>query len=258
MEKEEFLKLLPKLIRENDEVKGAIISALSGVVATSEDIKILIKEFRKRFEAIDKRFEAMDKRFEAMDRRFEALQKQMNERFEAMDKRFEALQKQMNERFEAIDRRFEALQKQMNERFEAQYKEIQKVSVAIGALGRRSGKALENTILAILKDKLIQENIDASKITKEYLYDEKGEVFWKNYNSDIDILMQNGKIILIEIKYHVNKHKIERFVRKSQLFKLQFKKDFDALVMICLEIKSSVLHIAKQFGVKIIVGNILP
>jgi hypothetical protein len=41
---DELLEILPKLIRENDRVKGAIISALSGVVATHEDIVQLTKE----------------------------------------------------------------------------------------------------------------------------------------------------------------------------------------------------------------------
>ncbi|MEX2717911.1 MAG: hypothetical protein Q6370_016565, partial [Candidatus Sigynarchaeota archaeon] len=54
---DELVKILPKLIRENDTVKGAIISALSGVVATKDDIKALILEMDKRFEAVDKRFE---------------------------------------------------------------------------------------------------------------------------------------------------------------------------------------------------------
>ena len=167
-----------------------------------------------------------------------------------MDKRFEAVQAQM-------DKRFEAVQAQMDKRFEAQHKDIMKISVAIGSLGRRSGKSLESTILAILNDETIKENIDASQIKKEYLFDEHGTVFWKNYKSDIDVLIQNGKTILIEVKYHASKHKIERFVRNSKLYTHQFKKDFDELVMICLEIKRSDLRIAKEFGVKIIAGSIL-
>ncbi len=207
MEKEEFLKLLPKLIMEDNEVKGAIITTLSGIVATKDDIKQVIEHSDKRFEAIDKRFEA--------------------------------------------------LQAQMDKRFEAQHEDIMKISVAIGSLGRRSGKSLENTILAILNDEIIKENIDASQIKKEFLFDEHGTVFWKNYKSDIDILIQNGKTILIEVKYHASKRKIESFVRNSKLYTLQFKKDFDELVMICLEIKRSDLRIAKEFGVKIIAGSIL-
>ncbi|MHA1488633.1 MAG: hypothetical protein ACTSRI_03135 [Promethearchaeota archaeon] len=52
MEKHEFLKLLPKLIREDDEVKGAIITALSGVVATKTDIEKVIEHSDKRFEVL--------------------------------------------------------------------------------------------------------------------------------------------------------------------------------------------------------------
>ncbi|MHA1405741.1 MAG: hypothetical protein ACTSSI_18415 [Candidatus Helarchaeota archaeon] len=38
---EKLKRILPKLIRENDEIKGAIITALSGVIATGEDEQAL-------------------------------------------------------------------------------------------------------------------------------------------------------------------------------------------------------------------------
>ncbi|MCK4379663.1 MAG: hypothetical protein KAW51_00885 [Candidatus Lokiarchaeota archaeon] len=57
IDKNELLKLLPKLIREDDEIKGAIITALSGVVATKEDIARIIENSNRRFETMDKRFE---------------------------------------------------------------------------------------------------------------------------------------------------------------------------------------------------------
>jgi len=52
IDKNELLKLLPKLIREDDEIKGAIITALSGVVATKEDIVRIIESSNRRFEAL--------------------------------------------------------------------------------------------------------------------------------------------------------------------------------------------------------------
>lgn len=64
IDKNELLKLLPKLIREDDEIKGAIITALSGVVATKEDIASLIEHSNRRFEQIEKRFEETHRRFE--------------------------------------------------------------------------------------------------------------------------------------------------------------------------------------------------
>ncbi len=76
MEKKEFLKLLPKLIREDDEIKGAIITALSGVVATKEDITRVIEHSNRRFEEINNRFEDNNKRFEEINKRFEAAAKE--------------------------------------------------------------------------------------------------------------------------------------------------------------------------------------
>lgn len=90
MEKDEFLKLLPKLIQEDNQVKGAIITALSGVVATKEDIKQVIQSAKEDIKQV----------IEVMDKRFEAMQTQM-------DKRFEAMQTQMDKRFERVHERFD-------------------------------------------------------------------------------------------------------------------------------------------------------
>ncbi|HME52787.1 MAG TPA: hypothetical protein VKM55_11260 [Candidatus Lokiarchaeia archaeon] len=68
-----LIEILPKLIKENDTVKGAILSALSGVVATRDDIKDLIREMDKRFEQVDKRFEQVDKQFEQVDKRLDQI-----------------------------------------------------------------------------------------------------------------------------------------------------------------------------------------
>ncbi len=77
IDKNELLKLLPKLIREDDEIKGAIITALSGVVATKEDIASLIEHSNRRFEEINKRFEQVDKRFEEASKEREDLRDSM-------------------------------------------------------------------------------------------------------------------------------------------------------------------------------------
>ena len=67
----ELLKVLPALIKENDTVKGAILTALSGVVATRDDIRDLVYRMDKGFDEIDKRFDEIDKRFDEIDERFE-------------------------------------------------------------------------------------------------------------------------------------------------------------------------------------------
>ncbi|TFF88155.1 MAG: hypothetical protein EU549_03530 [Promethearchaeota archaeon] len=227
MNKEEFLKLLPKLIRESDEVKGAIITALSGIVATKEDIKNLVEMLDKRFESMDKRFESMDKRFESMDKRFEA-----------MDKRFEALIETMNRGFEEakLDR--------------------EKLRVSISTLSSRGGFELQNAILNLLKDKLIQENIKSSKIKRIDLSDSEGTVYYENYTTDIDVLIQDSKIILIEIKFHADNRDIFDLIKKAELYKHQYKKNYDELILICLKINQKNYQQAVEQGIRVIAGNI--
>lgn len=200
MEKEEFLKLLPKLIRENDEVKGAIITALSGVVATKDDIARII---------------------------------------------------------EHSDKRFETLIEQMNREFDEARKERLQIDAKLETLGGRSGVNLENTILYLLQDKLIQENIQESEIKKKYLIDREGKIFWKNYNSDIDVLIKDGKTILIEIKYHADNRDGYHLLKNAELFKHQFNQEYDGLMIICLEVAQFNLNQIEQQGIKVIAGKVI-
>ncbi|MHA1383472.1 MAG: hypothetical protein ACTSR3_06925, partial [Candidatus Helarchaeota archaeon] len=204
---DELIKILPSLIRENDTVKGAIITALSGVVATKEDIKELIKHMDKRFEAIDKRFEAINKRFEAVDKRFEA-----------------------------VDKKFEALIDTMNKGFEDAKRDRAELRVFMTTLSSKSGIALQNTILYLLQDRLIQENIKSSEIKRVDLFDKEGKVYYKNYATDIDVLIQDSKTILIEIKFHADNRDVFDLFNKAKLYTLQYKKEYDELVLVCLEI----------------------
>jgi hypothetical protein len=271
---DELLKILPKLIRENDTVKGAIISALSGVVATHEDIVELTRTIDKKFESMDKRFEAiqqqMDKRFESMDKRFES----MDKRFESMDKRFEAIQQQMerrtklvDKRFESMDKRFEAIQQQMDNRFqdvitqmnrgfEEARKDREKLEVTILSISSRSGKKLEDLILNLLSDKLIQENIDRSNISREKLVDLNGNIFLQDYRTDIDVVVQDGKTLLMEVKSTADNRDIFHLLKKGELFKQQFDKEYDGLILACLEINRTNFELAIKHGINVIAGEV--
>ena len=296
---DELLKILPKLIRENDTVKGAIISALSGVVATHEDIveltRTIDKKFEsmdkrfesiqqqmdKRFESMDKRFESMDKRFESMDKRFEAIQQQMerrtklvDKRFESMDKRFEAIQQQMerrtklvDKRFKSMDKRFEAIQQQMDNRFqdvitqmnrgfEEARKDREKLEVTILSISSRSGKKLEELILNLLSDKLIQENIERSNISREKLVDLNGNIFLQDYRTDIDVVVQDGKTLLMEVKSTADNRDIFHLLKKGELFEQQFGKEYDGLILACLEINRTNFELAIKHGINVIAGEV--
>jgi hypothetical protein len=177
---DELLEILPKLIRENDRVKGAIISALSGVVATHEDIVQLTKEMDKRFETMqqtmdqrfekmdqrfekmDQRFEKMDKRFEKMDQRFETMQQTMDQRFEKMDKRFETMQQTMDQRFEKMDKRFETMQQTMDQRFEKMDQRFEKMDKRFETMLQTMDQRFEKVDQRFDRISIILQNIQQS------------------------------------------------------------------------------------------------
>ncbi|MCF2139335.1 MAG: OmpH family outer membrane protein [Candidatus Lokiarchaeota archaeon] len=274
-----LIKILPKLIRENDEIKGAIITALSGVVATREDIKELIKEMDKRFEAMqkqmDKRFEAMDKRFEAMDKRFEAMQKQMDKKFDVIDKRFEAMQKQMDKKFDVIDKRFEAMQKQMDKKFDVidkRFEAVQKqmndrftdvnnnftlVFRRLDEISIGADVSFELFCKNVIKSLLKAENIDIPFIESgRHFSDPKHQVFKDTTDVEIDLFCPEPPIIG-EVTYKIfDPSKMKKFIRKiefmeNEIFKKSARRYFCALE-ISKECYSEIYTIAQKHQIKII------
>ncbi|MGV9171696.1 MAG: hypothetical protein ACOC44_12150 [Promethearchaeia archaeon] len=207
---DELLKILPKLIRENDTVKGAIISALSGVIATHDDIVELTKT--------------------------------MNQRFEAMNER--------------MDKRFESLIEQMNKGFEEGRKDRQELRVTISSVSSRSGVKLEELILNMLNEKLIQENIQKSNIARKDLVDQEGQVYYENYRTDVDVVVQDGKTLLMEVKSTADNRDVFDLIKKGELYKLQTGKQYDGLFLLCLEINRTNFEQAIKQGVRVIAGEI--
>ena len=91
MSEQDFVRLLPKLLKEHPELRYEIVGILAESFVTKSDTAVLLEELKKlredfnrkadedsrRFEAIDKRFEAVDRRFEAIDKRFEAVESEL-------------------------------------------------------------------------------------------------------------------------------------------------------------------------------------
>ncbi|MBD3195447.1 MAG: hypothetical protein GF317_10355 [Candidatus Lokiarchaeota archaeon] len=198
---DELLEILPKLIRENDTVKGAIISALSGVVATHEDVVELTR---------------------AMDKRFEAMQKSMDERFEAMDKRFEAMQKSMDERFEAIDKRFERVDRRFDH-LEFQNKEMKSILENIQqSLERPFEQFGRNVIIKLLKS----EGYEKISLEPQKLKDPEFFVSDNTTEVEIDGLSLDPPIIVEITSILRTKNKIDIFLRKKKFLEKSYEIEF--------------------------------
>ncbi len=231
-------KQLPKLVRESDEIKGAIIRALSGVVATHKDIKELTKTMDKRFEKMDERFEKMDERFEKMDKRFEK-----------MDKRFE----KMDERFEKMDKHFE----QLNQRILDNTEILKKMQLGIARIETKEGRNFEKLVRSLLSETLKMEDIDPDKMENVSIHDKKGEVFFPGFVADIDILAKNGNTYAIELKATANAQDIGHFVQIVKLYEHNTGKTVTKKILASLRITSETIRAAEKASVKLLWGEII-
>ena len=173
---QKLLEILPKLIRENDTVKGAIITALSGVMPTKDDFNALIAE--------------MDKRFEAMDKRFEALQEQMN-------KRFEAIQQQMDKRFDAMQRQMDIMQSTLEDIKES--------------FGVPFEQFARNVVSRILEG----EGFPGVELTQARFKDPEGEVFPETKEVEIDGLSDDPPVIIEITTILRSRDKVDKFLAKK-------------------------------------------
>jgi hypothetical protein len=155
-----------------------------------------------------------------------------------------------------MDKRFQSLIEQMNRGFEEARKDRQELRVSLSSISSRSGVKLEELILNMLSDKLVQENIQKSKISHKDLIDQEGKVYYENYTTDVDILVQNGKTLLMEVKSTADNRDVYDLIQKGKLYELQTGEKFDGLILVCLEINRTNFEQAIKQGVRVIAGEI--
>ncbi len=202
-----LLKILPDLIRNNDEVKGAIISALAGVIATKEDIK-------EQNERMDKRFEAMDRKW---DKRFEALTKEMDKRFEAMDRKW--------------DKRFEAMDRKWDKRFEAMDQKMDKIDTKLDNLLLNFGKPFEQFCRNVVTRILAGENIEGVRLKPRTFDDPNHLVFEETTDIEIDGFSLEPPILVEITTLLQDKTKIDKFLKKKAFLEEKFDTPFRGFVV---------------------------
>jgi hypothetical protein len=287
LSEQELTKILPKLLRENPDLRYQVVGILAESFVTKGEQAALLEEIRKlganltrlidtqetRFEQVDKRFEEliaqMDKRFEQVDKRFEELIAQMDKRFEQVDKRFEELIAQMDKRFEELiaqmDKRFEQVDKRFEEqdgRFAQMVVELnrqnKRLEVTIGSMGRRWGSDLEKTVLEIFRETLREKGVYSERVEKFTFKDVDGKYSGKKgFKVDVDIMLHDGRVTLVEVKSRAELEHVEALLEKRPLIeKIQGRK-VDRLIIVAVNIDRDALERAEELGIETVYGSVL-
>ncbi len=152
-------------------------------------------------------------------------------------------------KWEEDSRRWEKNQATIN----AMLKEIRALSRkhdnTIGALGARWGlhteQSFRNALAGILEESF---DVEVLNVTE---YDEAGEVFGRPDQVELDVIIQDGTLILCEIKSSMSKADMHIFERKVRFYEKRHNRQASRMMVISPMVDKQAQALAKTLGIEV-------
>jgi len=201
-----------KLLREDEEFRYAV----AGLIGLEEILRRLDRhesELVKLREDMNKLREDMIEGFKRHDAEIIKLREDMNK-----------LREDMNRGFELVERH-------------------------ISALGARWGIIAETAFRESLRGVLEKEL--GLKVEKWRAYDEAGIVYGYPSEIDIDVVVRDGKTILVEVSSHIRKSDILIFKKKSELYWEKTGTKPERLLVVTPYIDEEAVEASQKLGIEV-------
>jgi len=89
------------------------------------------------------------------------------------------------------------------------------------------------------------------KVERWKTYDDKGVVFGYPSSVEVDVVVADGKVILVEISSHVRPSDVYAFKRKAELYKEKTGREPDRLIIVTPFANEKAFEAAVKLGVEI-------
>jgi hypothetical protein len=252
-------KELPGIIQRNSEMREWFLQLTRETYADK-------KETESRFDRILNELrcdrEENTRKWEEQNRKWEANQKHIEEqiaKWKEQDRKWEANQKHIEEqiaKWKGQDRKWD----EQNRKWEANHKEIcamvaaieaqaRKHDSSIGALGSRWGlyseQSFRNGLKAILEKSFGVEVLNINE------YDESGEVFGHPDQVELDVIIQDGMLILCELKSSISKSEIYTFEKKTLFYEKRHNRKASRKLVISPMVDDLAKQAARKLGIEV-------
>jgi hypothetical protein len=222
-EKERLLRAL----EEDREFRYALMGLLG-----YREILDRITRLEERFAALEERFARLEERQQRLEEEFRKLyerQLQLEERQQRLEERFAGLEKRfadLEERFARLEERVARLEERMlkvEERLEEHSKAIRSLQEEIVRLNRtlatvahRFGVMSEGAFREAMKG-LLTEYFGAEAF-RWTAFDREGIVYGHPSEVEVDVVIRDGKHILVEVKSRVDTSDVLELTRIAKLY----------------------------------------
>jgi hypothetical protein len=163
--------------------------------------------------------------------------------------RFDRLLDELRCDREENSRKWQQNQTQITRMLDAIEALARKHDSTIGALGARWGlhteQSFRNALAGILENSF---GVDVLNITE---FDDTGEVFGRPDQVELDVIIQDGTLILCEIKASMSKADMYAFERKVRYYEKRHARKADRMLVISPMVETRAQQIAKTLGIEV-------
>jgi hypothetical protein len=214
---------LPALIREDQEIQELVL-------------RLARREFASRAETQDRFYELLNElRKDRAEYRRE---------FDQVHQKFD----QVHEEFGRVNKEFDRIHEEFGRVHEEIMALAKKYDRGIGALGARWGlqseAAFRNALAGILEESFKVQVLHINE------YDDQGIVFGQSDQVELDIIIQNGVLILCEIKSSIDKAGMYTFERKVRFYEQKHGRKATRRLVISPMIDAKAQKVAEKLGIE--------
>ncbi len=223
------------------------------------------REWAQYIEDQNRKWEAQERNWEAQERNWETQER----KWETQERKWESQERKWDEevrRWEEQDRRWaeQAVkwdeqasqwavhQQELRNEFKRIHEEImaqaRKHERGIGALGARWGlqseRAFRDALAGILEESFGVQVLNVSE------YDDRGEVFGRPDQVELDVIVKNGLLLICELKSSIDKAGMYIFERKARFYERQHQRKANRLIVISPMIDARARQVAQRLGIE--------
>lgn len=206
---------------QTQQIKQIIVRELPAILQTDREIQDLVLQLSRQHFA--------DKR--ETESRFDRLLDELQRDREEQSHRWERNQAEISRMLKAIENL------------------SRKHDSTIGALGARWGLYSEAAFRNALKG-ILEESFDV-QVLNVTEYDERGEVFGRPDQVELDIIVKDGQLIVCEIKSSMSKSDMYTFERKVRFYEKLHDRAIDRMLVISPMVDKRAQAVADKLGIQV-------
>nr|VFK33010.1 MAG: hypothetical protein BECKMB1821G_GA0114241_11348 [Candidatus Kentron sp. MB] len=193
-----------------------------------------------------------DRKWAEQARKWEEQKREDDRKWEEQARKWEEQKREDNRKWEEQKQEDRKRWEESNRRFDETHKEIMAQAVkherSIGALGSRWGlqseRAFRDALAAILEGSFGVQVINVNE------FDDKGEVFGRPDQVEIDVIIKNGLMIICELKSSVSKSDMYLFERKARFYEKRRGRKANRLMVISPMIDDRAREVGEKLGIE--------